>query len=70
VCALVYSIFILFIYINSRKLYYKWNAKTHTISDYTARYTIPEQEFNHYKQHIFPHDVYKNVNLGFSNYMK
>ena len=70
VCALVYSVFILMLYLGSWKLYNNWNAKTHTISDYTVKYWIPDAEYNHYKDFIFQSDVYTNVNFGFSNYMK
>jgi hypothetical protein len=35
-----------------------------------VRYKIPIEEYTHYKNEIFPDDVYTNVNYGFSNYMK
>jgi hypothetical protein len=70
VTAVVYLAYIVFLQLNSNALYNQWNKSIHTISDYTVKYKIPIEEFNHYKDNVFPNDQYTNVNYGFSNYMK
>ncbi len=70
VTALVYLVYVVYLQLSSNANYNEWNKSVHTISDYTVRYKIPIQEYNHYKNDVFPNDSYQNVNYGFANYMK
>ena len=68
--ALLYSLFIILVKLNSSKKYNEWDNATTTIADYTLKYDIPEAIYAKYRDEIFPTEEHKNVNYGFTCYMK
>jgi hypothetical protein len=70
VVALIYSFFIVLIKINSSKKYNEWDMVTTTIADYNVSYRIPDEEYDHYKENVFPNSGHRNVNYGFMCYLK